>query len=247
MNSFDLHGQVAVITGGRGGIGQAIAERMRRSGANVALWDLADVGTPVAAVDGASTTTFSVDVTDEGSVGRGMADTIARLGRIDILVTAAGILGETLPVADYPVKSWQRIVDVNLTGVFMCCRATLPYMVRANYGRIVNLSSIAGKEGNPLQSAYSAAKAGVIALTKSIAKEVAYTDIRVNCVTPAVIATDLVHQMSQETLKSVLSKIPLGRPGRPEEVATMVAWLASKECSFSTGAVFDLSGGRATY
>jgi 3-oxoacyl-[acyl-carrier protein] reductase len=247
MNSFDLHGQVAVITGGRGGIGQAIAERMRRSGANVALWDLADVGTPVAAVDGASTTTFSVDVTDEGSVGRGMADTIARLGRIDILVTAAGILGETLPVADYPVKSWQRIVDVNLTGVFMCCRATLPYMVRANYGRIVNLSSIAGKEGNPLQSAYSAAKAGVIALTKSIAKEVADTDIRVNCVTPAVIATDLVHQMSQETLKSVLSKIPLGRPGRPEEVATMVAWLASKECSFSTGAVFDLSGGRATY
>jgi 3-oxoacyl-[acyl-carrier protein] reductase len=152
-----------------------------------------------------------------------------------------------LPVADYPVKSWQRIVDVNLTGVFMCCRATLPYMVRANYGRIVNLSSIAGKEGNPLQSAYSAAKAGVIALTKSIAKEVADTDIRVNCVTPAVIATDLVHQMSQETLKSVLSKIPLGRPGRPEEVATMVAWLASKECSFSTGAVFDLSGGRATY
>jgi 3-oxoacyl-[acyl-carrier protein] reductase len=247
MNSFDLHGQVAVITGGRGGIGQAIAERMRRSGANVALWDLADVGTPVAAVDGASTTTFSVDVTDEGSVGRGMADTIARLGRIDILVTAAGILGETLPVADYPVKSWQRIVDVNLTGVFMCCRATLPYMVRANYGRIVNLSSIAGKEGNPLQSAYSAAKAGVIALTKSIAKEVADTDIRVNCVTPAVIATDLVHQMSQETLKSVMSKIPLGRPGRPEEVATMVAWLASKECSFSTGAVFDLSGGRATY
>jgi 3-oxoacyl-[acyl-carrier protein] reductase len=247
MNSFDLHGQVAVITGGGGGIGQAIAERMRRSGANVALWDLADAGTSVAAEDAATTTTFSVDVTDEGSVGRGMADTVARFGRIDILVTAAGILGEALPVADYPVKSWQRIVDVNLTGVFMCCRAALPYMVRANYGRIVNLSSIAGKEGNPFQSAYSAAKAGVIALTKSIAKEVADTGIRVNCVTPAVIATDLVHQMSQETLKSVLSKIPLGRPGRPEEVATMVAWLASQECSFSTGAVFDLSGGRATY
>jgi NAD(P)-dependent dehydrogenase (short-subunit alcohol dehydrogenase family) len=247
MNSFDLRGHVAVITGGRGGIGQAIAERMRRSGANVALWDLADVGTPVAAEDAATTTTFTVDVTDEGSVGHGMADTVARFGRIDILVTAAGILGETLPVADYPVKSWQRIVDVNLTGVFMCCRAALPYMVRANYGRIVNLSSIAGKEGNPFQSAYSAAKAGVIALTKSIAKEVADTGIRVNCVTPAVIATDLVHQMSQETLKSVLSKIPLGRPGRPEEVATMVAWLASQECSFSTGAVFDLSGGRATY
>jgi len=242
-NHIDLGGRVAVITGGHGGIGRAIASRMHSSGATVVLWDLAVPVEPITS-DIAS---LLVDVIDEMSVARAMADTMARFGHVDILVTAAGLLGQSIAAKDFPLALWKRIIDVNLQGAFLCCRAALGPMVARNYGRIVNISSIAGKEGNATQSAYSAAKAGVIALTKSIAKETASTGIRVNCVAPAVIATDLVHQMSEDTLRAVLAKIPMGRPGQPEEVAALVAWLSSEECSFSTGAVFDSSGGRATY
>jgi 3-oxoacyl-[acyl-carrier protein] reductase len=235
MNAIDLKGRIAVVTGGCGGIGAAIRERFETSGATVETWDLK----PEAA--------RQVDVTDEAAVNDAIRQAHAKFGRIDILVNSAGITGPTSPIADVTLAGWRRTLDVNLTSTFLCCRAAIPIMQRQNYGRIVNLASIAGKEGNANMTPYSAAKGAVIALTKALAKEVAMTAIRVNAIAPAVIATELVKQMSKETLDTVLAKIPLGRPGRPDEVAAMIAWLASDECSFSTGAVFDLSGGRATY
>ncbi|CAN7293696.1 SDR family NAD(P)-dependent oxidoreductase [Bosea sp. LjRoot237] len=235
MNAIDLHGKVALLTGGCGGIGRAVSQRFAASGATVAIWDLNE-----AADD-------RIDVTDEASVEAGMARLLGRHGRLDILVNCAGITGPTVPIERYSLADWRRTLDINLTSTFLCCRAAVPLMRQRNAGRIVNLASIAGKEGNATMTGYSAAKGAVIALTKALGKELADTEVRVNCLAPAVIATELVKQMSEETYRAVTAKIPLGRPGRPEEVAAMIAWLASDECSFSTGACFDLSGGRATY
>jgi 3-oxoacyl-[acyl-carrier protein] reductase len=235
MSGVNFSGRVAVVAGGCGGIGQAVRARLAAGGANVIVWDLAD---------GADT---RLDLTDEAAVNSAMERLIARWGRIEVLVNAAGITGPTVNIEHYTFADWKRVLDVNLTATFLCCKAAIAPMRRQNSGRIVNLASIAGKEGNAGMTGYSAAKAAVIALTKSLGKELADTEIRVNAVAPAVIATELLKQMSADTLKSVLAKIPLGRPGRPEEVAALVAWLASEECTFSTGAVFDLSGGRATY
>jgi len=245
MNQIDLKNRVAVITGGARGIGIACAERMARSGARVALWDLS--GTEEAAARLAGAIGCTVDVADERAVSNALAETERRLGPVDVLVASAGITGPNTTVAQYPVEAWRKVIDIDLTGVFLCCRAVVPGMQQRNYGRIVAIASIAGKEGNPNASAYSAAKAGVIALTKSLGKELAQTGVRVNCVTPAAVKTDMFAQMTQQHIDYMLSKIPMGRFGGVEEIAAMIAWLASEECSFSTGGVFDLSGGRATY
>jgi len=235
VNAIDLGGRVALLTGGCGGIGRAVGIRFRHSGATVVTWALAD------------TADERVDITDEGEVEAAMTRLLTRHGRLDILVNCAGITGRNQLIEEVALADWRRVLDVNLLGTFLCCRAAVPSMRRQNSGRIVNLASIAGKEGNPTQAAYSAAKGGVIALTKALGKELADTDVRANCVAPAVIATELNLQMSPEALAAVLAKVPLGRPGTAEEVAALVAWLASDECSFSTAACFDLSGGRATY
>ncbi|MCP3390577.1 SDR family oxidoreductase [Bradyrhizobium sp. CCGB12] len=235
MTGLDFSSRVAVIAGGCGGIGQAVGARLAGAGATVVVWDLADRADE------------RLDLTDEAAVDGAMARLLARYGRIDVLVNAAGITGPTVNIENYSLVDWKRVLDVNLTSTFLCCKAAIAPMRRQNAGHIVNLASIAGKEGNAGMTGYSAAKAAVIALTKSLGKELANTNIRVNAIAPAVIATDLVKQMSEDAYRNVLAKIPLGRAGRPEEVAAMVAWLASDECSFSTGAVFDLSGGRATY
>ena len=248
MNQLDFKGRTAVITGGAVGIGLAIAQRLVASGAKVCLWDR-----DAAALDrakatlGAATDTRVVDVADAGSVGAAAKTTATALGRIDALVCSAGITGPNTTLWEYPVDAWRQVVDVNLNGVFYCNRAIVPIMQAQDYGRIVNIASVAGKEGNPNASAYSASKAGVIGLTKSLGKELAKTGIRVNCVTPAAVKTAIFDQMSPEHIDFMLSKIPLGRFGRVEEIAAMIAWLCSEESSFSTGAVFDLSGGRATY
>ena len=245
MNQIDLKGRVAAITGGARGIGYAIAERFVQSGAKVALWDLAGAEPSASRLQGAIG--LAMDVTQEQSVAGAVAATERRLGPIDILVASAGITGPTLSVADYTLDGWQQVIDIDLTGVFLCNRAVVPGMSQRNYGRIVNIASIAGKEGNPKAAAYAAAKGGVIAFTKALGKELAATGVRVNCVAPAVIKTDILEQVGEEFTKFMLSKIPMGRFGTVEEVAALVAWLASEDCSFSTGAVFDLSGGRAAY
>ena len=235
MTGLDFSSRVAVIAGGCGGIGQAVRARLAGAGATVVVWDLADRADE------------RIDLTSEVAVDGAMARLLDRFGRIDVLVNAAGITGPTVNIEHYSLADWKRVLDVNLTSTFLCCKAAIAPMRRQNAGHIVNLASIAGKEGNAGMTGYSAAKAAVIALTKSLGKELANTNIRINAIAPAVIATDLVKQMSEDAYRNVLAKIPLGRAGRPEEVAAMVAWLASDECSFSTGAVFDLSGGRATY
>jgi 3-oxoacyl-[acyl-carrier protein] reductase len=245
MNQIDLKNRVAVITGGARGIGLATAERFARSGAKPALWDRDGAEAAARQIDGAIGCT--VDVSDEKSVAAALADTERRLGPVDILVASAGITGPNTTVAQYPVDAWRQVIDIDLTGVFLCCRAVTPGMAKRNYGRIVNIASVAGKEGNPNAAAYSAAKAGVIALTKSLGKELAQTGVRVNCITPAAIKTDMFAQMTQQHIDYMLSKIPLGRFGTVDEMAALIAWLASEDCSFSTGAVFDVSGGRATY
>ncbi len=245
MNQIDLRNRVAVITGGARGIGYACAERFRACGAKPALWDLDGAGPAAARLEGAIGCT--VDVTDEHSIAAALAETERRLGPVDILVASAGITGPNTTVAQYPAEAWRKVIDIDLTGVFLCCRAVVPGMQQRDYGRIVAIASIAGKEGNPNASAYSAAKAGVIALTKSLGKELARTGIRVNCVTPAAVKTEMFAQMTQQHIDYMLSKIPMARFGAAEEIAAMIAWLASEECSFSTGGVFDLSGGRATY
>lgn len=245
MNQIDLKNRIAAITGGARGIGFAAAERCVRSGAKVALWD--KDGAEEAASRIAGAVGCRVDVTDDRSVATALGETERRLGPVDILVASAGIAGPNATVADYPVDAWRQVIEVDLNGVFLCCRAVVPGMVKRNYGRIINIASVAGKEGNPNAAPYSAAKAGVMALTKSLGKELAQTGVRVNCITPAAIRTAIFDQITQQHIDYMLSKIPMGRFGTVEEIAAMIVWLASEECSFSTGAVFDLSGGRATY
>lgn len=248
MNRIDLDGRVAVVTGGAGGIGLATAQRMLESGARVAIWDRDRASLDAACMRIPALATEVVDVTDEASVQRATDSTLARSGRIDILVNAAGITAPKTLIVDTEPSSWRQIVDVNLHGTFLVSRAVAKHMVAADYGRIVNLGSVAGKEGNPFSAAYSASKAAVHSFTKSLAKELARTGVRVNCVTPAIIATkNLYHDQPKEMQELWVSRVPMGRPGTPEEVAAMIAWLVSEECSFTTGAAFDLSGGRATY
>jgi 3-oxoacyl-[acyl-carrier protein] reductase len=247
-NSIDLSGRMAVVTGAAQGIGLAVATRLAASGARLALWDRdACLLAEVAANIGGNAVAVPFEQDDPDSVAQAAARTTEALGRVDILVNNAGIAGATMPVATYPIDEWRRIVDIDLNGVFYCCKAVVPGMVERGYGRIVNVASIAGKEGNPNAAAYSAAKAGVIALTKSLGKELAGQDIAVNCVTPAAAKTRIFDQMAQQHIDYMLSKIPRGRFLMVDEAAAMIAWLCSAENSFTTGAVFDLSGGRATY
>jgi 2-dehydro-3-deoxy-L-rhamnonate dehydrogenase (NAD+) len=247
MNQLDLQGRTAVVTGGAAGIGLAIAQRLAASGAKVSLWDrdskaLAD---SAARIEGAHT--VQLDVANEMSVARAVEETLAALQQIDALVCSAGITGPNTTTWEYPVEDWRQVLDINLTGVFLCNRAVVPHMRKRDYGRIVNIASIAGKEGNPNAVAYSASKAGVISVTKSLGKELAKTGIRVNCVTPAAVKTGMFAQMTQAHIDFMLSKIPMARFGLVEEIAAMVSWLCTEECSFTTGGVFDLSGGRAVY
>jgi 2-dehydro-3-deoxy-L-rhamnonate dehydrogenase (NAD+) len=250
MNKIDLNGRNAIVTGGARGIGFAIVQRLLASGAACSVWDR-DAGALAAAAKelaGAGIVhTATVELTEPDSVKTAADATVKALGRVDILVNNAGIAGVNKKVWEFEPDEWQEVLQVNLFGVFLCCRAIVPRMIEHGYGRVVNIASIAGKEGNPNASHYSASKAGVIALTKSLAKETARSGVIVNCIAPAVIETDIFKQMSQEHIDYMLSKIPMGRFGMKDEAAALVAWLCSADCSFSTGAVFDLSGGRATY
>jgi 2-dehydro-3-deoxy-L-rhamnonate dehydrogenase (NAD+) len=243
--------RVSVVTGAGRGIGAAIAARLAARGDCVAVADVDDTAAADQArrivADGGGAFPVHLDVADPASSRQLVADILGREGQLDVLVNNAGVAGLAAPVAEYPLDEWRRILAVDLDGVFYCCRAVLPHMLERGAGRIVNIASIAGKEGNPNMSAYSTAKAGVIGFTKSLAKEVAGRGIYVNCVTPAVIATDILAQLSDEAVGYMTARIPMGRTGSPAEVAALVAWLASDDCSFSTGAVFDISGGRATY
>ena len=248
MNQLDLNGRHAVITGGAAGLGHAIARRMLASGASVTLWDRdeAALARAITAL-GARACGVRVDVARATEVATAVQSTLKGSQTIDALVNSAGITGPNVKTWDYPVEEWVKVIDVNLNGLFYCCREVVPVMRKAGYGRIVNIASVAGKDGNPNAPAYSASKAAVIGLTKSLGKELADTGVRVNCVTPAAVRTPIFEQMSQAHVDFMLSKIPMGRFGTPEEVAAMVAWLCTEDCSFSTGAVFDLSGGRSTY
>jgi len=241
--TIDLSGQVAIVTGGLGGIGRAIAATLRRGGARVAAWDLSADST----FDDNDQMSLAVDVTPEASVAAALALTLERFGRTDILVNGAGFVGTEVLMEELTLNEWRRIVEANLTSVFLCCRAVITPMRQRGYGRIVNIASNAGKDCNPYQSAYSAAKAAVIGLTKSLGRELAESGILVNCVTPALIDTPLAGTLSDETRTAAFDKIPMRRMGRPDEVAALVAWLASDQVSFSTGAAYDLSGGRASY
>ena len=229
MNKLDFAGRHAIVTGGSAGIGAAIVKRLKASGANVTVWDL----------DGSP----KVDVSDPASI----SSALAKLGKVDVLVNNAGIAGKNVPTVDYPIEEWEKVLRINLTSQFLCCRAVAPLMVKAKYGRIVNIASVAGKEGNPNAVAYSASKAGVISLTKSLGKELAQAGVLVNCVTPAAAKTAIFDQMTQQHIQYMLSKIPMARFVEVDEIAALVCWLASEDCSFSTGGVFDISGGRATY
>jgi 2-dehydro-3-deoxy-L-rhamnonate dehydrogenase (NAD+) len=248
MNQLDLNRRHAVVTGGASGIGFAISQRLLASGASVTWWDRDAAAMATARQQlGVHIHCVSVDVSEHASVVNALRETIAEHPAIDVLVNCAGITGPNVKLWDYPPADWLQVIQVNLNGLFYCCREVVPLMRQRNYGRIVNIASVAGKEGNPNASAYSASKAAVIALTKSLGKELADTGIRVNCVTPAAVKTAMFEQMTPEHIAFMLSKIPMGRFGEPEEIAAMVAWLCTEDCSFSTGAVFDLSGGRATY
>ena len=249
-NKIDLSARNAVVTGGAQGIGRAIVDRFLESGASVAIWDR-DVGlakkTASELQNRGRVEVFATDVTNYSDVERARDNTLKAFGRIDILVNNAGIAGPNIKTWEYPLDAWRSVLSINLDGPFHCCRALAPVMVAQNYGRIVNIASIAGKEGNPNAPAYSASKAGVIALTKSLGKELASYDISVNCITPAAAKTAIFEQMTQEHIDFMLSKIPRGRFGTVEEIAALAAFCASADCSFTTGAVFDISGGRATY
>jgi len=248
MNQIDLAGRCAVVTGAAQGIGRAIAARLLESGAQVWLWDIDEAMVAATATDlGEGAYPLRVDVANPDSVADAAQAVAQQAGRIDILVNNAGISGANAPLWEYATDEWQRVIDINLNGVFNCCKAVVPFMRDAGYGRIVNMASVAGKEGNPNAAAYSTSKAGVIALTKSLGKELADLDIAVNCITPAAARTSLFDQMTEEHVAYMLSKIPRERFVALEEIAGMVAWLVSAENSFTTAATFDLSGGRATY
>jgi 3-oxoacyl-[acyl-carrier protein] reductase len=248
VNKLDFAGRNAIVTGGAQGIGLAIVERLVASGARVRIWDrdhklLAKTVAQLAS----SVSGDVVDVSDAEAVARGTKNALDALGRIDVLVNNAGVAGPSMPVADYPIEEWKRVIDIDLTGPFLCCRSVVPHMVKAGYGRIVNIASVAGKEGNPNAAAYGAAKGGLITFTKSLGKELAQTGVLVNCVTPAAAQTAILDQVTPEFTKFMLSKIPMGRFVKVEEIAALACWLASEDCSFTTGGVFDISGGRATY
>jgi 3-oxoacyl-[acyl-carrier protein] reductase len=251
MNQLDLNGKIAVVTGAARGIGFAVVRRLLNSGGRCCLWD--NDSSALEAAHGALATfgdrvhTLTVDITNEEQVKRATEATRTRFGGIDILVNNAGIAGVAKKLWECTSAEWRAVMELDLFAVFLCCHAIVPVMLERNAGRIVNVASIAGKEGNPNASHYSAAKAGVIGLTKSLGKELATTGVRVNCVTPAVIETEILKQLTQEHIAYMLSKIPMARPGSVDEVAALIAWLCSDECSFSTGATFDISGGRATY
>ncbi|MEI6097446.1 MAG: SDR family NAD(P)-dependent oxidoreductase [Alphaproteobacteria bacterium] len=246
MNAIDLTDRVVVISGGARGIGLAIAERVHASGGQVALWDIngAEAEASAAGLGGLG---LAVDVTNAASVQAAAAATIAHFGRLDGLVCSAGISGPVLPVVDYPLEQWDKVLAVCLTGTFLCCQAVIPQMTTQNYGRIVNISSVAGKEGNPKLAPYSAAKAGVIALTKSLGKELATTGIAVNCITPGTAQTPMLDQLTPEFIEYMRVRIPRERFVTITEIAAMVVWLLSAENSFTTASTFDLSGGRTTY
>ena len=252
MNQLDLKGRHAVITGGASGLGYAISQRMIASGATVTWWDvntdvMAQASNAIRTETGADVHCEKVDVTQHSSVVAALASTVSKRGKVDVLVNSAGITGPNVKLADYPPTAWNDVIQVNLNGTFHCCREIAAHMQGNHYGRIVNIASVAGKEGNPNASAYSASKAAVIALTKSLGKELANSGVLVNCVTPAAVKTAMFDQMTPEHIAFMLSKIPMSRFGNPDEIAAMVAWLCTEDCSFSTGAVFDLSGGRSTY
>ena len=250
MNKLDLEGRVAVVTGGARGIGYAVAERVLRSGGTVALWDidaakLKDACEHLSALGAVAK--CSLDLTEDSAVQAAAQATVARFGKIDILINNAGITGGNAPTWELDPKAWRRVIEVNLVAPYLTCHVVVPHMIKAGYGRIVNVASIAGKEGNPNASHYSASKAGLIGLTKSLGKELATKGILVNAITPAAAKTEMFSQMTQQHIDYMLSKIPMNRFVLVEELAAMIAWLSSEDCSFSTGAVFDVSGGRATY
>ena len=249
MINFDLSNRVAIVTGGAQGFGFAITERFIKSGAKVIIWDI-DKEAAEQSVGKLNSNDCSyqiVDVTNIDEIKNNLNEIEKKFGKIDIFINNAGIAGKNTTVAEYPIEEWKKVIDLNLNAVFYCCKAVVPLLVKNNYGRIVNIASIAGKEGNPNASAYSASKAGVIGLTKSLGKELAKKNIAVNCVTPAAAKTRIFDQMTQEHINYMLSKIPRNKFAKVEELASLVAWLSSEENSFSTAAVFDLSGGRATY
>ena len=248
MNRIDLEGQAAIVTGGAQGLGFAMAKRIAESGAKVSLWDMnAERLAEAVAAIGPAASSVRVDIVDAHAVEAALKETEAAIGPVSILVNSAGIAGPNHLLEDYPLEDWRRVIDINLNGTFHVNRVVVPGMKARSYGRIVNIASIAGKEGNPTASAYSASKAGVIALTKSLGKELAGFDIAVNCITPAAARTPIFDQITQQHIDYMLSKIPRNRFLEVDEAASMVTWLVSKENSFTTGAVFDLSGGRATY
>ena len=247
MNQIDLRGRGAVVTGAARGIGYACAERLAASGAKVSLWDVDAAALADAAKKLGGAHTVVVDITSEESVAAAAKAATAALGQVDILVNNAGITGPNRKTWEFTPEEWRRVIDVDLTGAFLCSRALVPGMMARRYGRIVNMASVAGKEGNPNAAAYSSAKAELIGLTKSLGKELATENVMVNCVTPAAAETDLFKQMTEEHIAYMRSKIPMNRFVQPSEIAALVAWLCSEECGFSTGGVFDISGGRATY
>ncbi len=249
MINFNLSNRVAIVTGGAQGFGLAITERFIKSGAKVIIWDIDKEAaeTAIKKINSKNCIYQIVDVTNFEEIKKNLNDIESNHGKIDIFINNAGIAGINTTVAEYPLEEWNKVIDLNLNAVFYCCKAVVPFMIKNNYGRIVNIASIAGKEGNPNASAYSTSKAGVIGLTKSLGKELALKNIAVNCVTPAAAKTRIFDQMTQEHIDYMLSKIPRNRFAKVNELASLVTWLASEENSFSTSAVFDLSGGRATY